>query len=100
VSSAQALLTSWQSPVPTAGESDPGLPGAVSTADVSALRKLAGKAFDDRFLDLLIANQRGMSALVTTGASQLQSGDARQIAAHVNTVSAGFVDALLTVRGR
>ena len=77
-------LTAWKVPVPTTSMDHdmPGMamPGQMSDADMAALRRATGAAFDKMWLELMIKHHDGAIDMAKTELSEGQNASAKSLA--------------------
>ena len=77
-------LTAWKVPVPTTSmdHAMPGMamPGQMSDADMAALRRATGAAFDKMWLELMIKHHDGAIDMAKTELSEGQNASAKSLA--------------------
>ncbi|MEU2065218.1 DUF305 domain-containing protein [Streptomyces sp. NPDC013455] len=81
-------LKAWgeQSPMPGMDHSGhSGMPGMMSGDDMAALEKSTGKAFDTKFLSLMVEHHQGAVAMATTEKEKGRHGGAKAMADDIVT---------------
>ena len=88
-------LTAWQAPVPTGSmdHSMPGMsmPGEMSDADMTALRRATGAAFDKMWLELMIKHHGGAINMAKTELADGQNAAAKSLAQSIITGQSGEI---------
>jgi uncharacterized protein (DUF305 family) len=81
-------LTSWGAAVPQdmkGMDMSSGMPGMMSTADMTKLEKASGTEFDAMFLQMMVQHHKGAVEMATTEQSKGEYGPAKTLAASVIT---------------
>lgn len=85
-------LKAWGEDVPEAGggmdhsaSGHSGMPGMMDDADMAALEKSSGKAFDTKFLTLMVEHHEGAVEMATTEKSKGRHGPAKAMADDIVT---------------
>lgn len=73
-------LTSWGLAMPSDMTGMDGMPGMMSTADMSALTAASGTAFDKAFLTMMIAHHTGALTMAKTELASGSDADAKALA--------------------
>jgi uncharacterized protein (DUF305 family) len=89
-------LTQWSS-TPMAGMA--GMPGMMSDADMAALGKATGTAFDQQWLRMMIGHHQGAIDMAGTELKQGASTDAKQLAQKIITGQQAEITAMKGLLG-
>lgn len=87
-------LTSWGKPVPQdmgGMDMSGSMPGMMSSADVSKLKKASGADFDRMFLTMMIAHHQGAIQMAKTEESSGMNTDAVALAKQIETAQAAEI---------
>ncbi|WNF01618.1 DUF305 domain-containing protein [Streptomyces luomodiensis] len=99
-------LTAWGEKVPDAGmpgmdhHSGASMPGMMSEADMSKLRKLSGDAFDTAFLQMMISHHRGAIEMAKTEQAKGASGPAKTLAKSIITSQSAEITEMNKMLGK
>ncbi len=79
------LLGAWDAPDSAGGSSSDQVPGMLSDQQIQQLRAATGNAFDQLFLQLMIAHQQGAIQMSQTDLAQGSDPQARRLAQDIIT---------------
>jgi uncharacterized protein (DUF305 family) len=93
-------LTSWGAAVPQemkGMDMSSGMPGAMSTADMTKLDKASGTMFDTMFLQMMVQHHQGAVTMAKTEQSKGEYGPAKTLAASIITAQTAEINQMNTL---